>query len=404
MAQVLAPLTTGSCRHLRWFAHSWEWKCSLWLEHILVNTILFNLVHFFFLLFLTSFIFVVCDFLPHCSCEYLLYSFAISSCSFSIFFCWISFVFSCSASCRFDLLLWCFSSLSLVFFSVMFWNSDLLFRCVGCLYLFEFSSLLDVVSWPWYSSSPSSFSSPVWWRYHRTERLLAWISDYCPQRRIFPRIWSCVLEAGERSCCVSVNWQGRYQFWRRCGCTHLESASGGRGLRDFGLQPKDVNDPQNSLILAKPVEEAFDFKRICFVYNGLTHKLVCRVLYPCLASTGWDGMCLNLPPHRWPFRRILSWHCICAIKNAVDLGWPSRMVWLSYRLSWIFWSAASNFWFAIMGRFGVLFSFDFFLIHSRGMLSDEDDEKSSYSDMQLSSSSVSSSASYSTSQMFSFPS
>jgi hypothetical protein len=84
------------------------------------------------------------------------------------------------------------------------------------------------------------------------------------------------------------------------------------------------------LILAKPVEEAFDRKRLCFVYNGIEQKFICRVLDPELRSaTKWDGMPLNLPKDRSPYKRILSWHCICTLHNAIQRGWlqtPSEIL------------------------------------------------------------------------------
>mmetsp|Transcript_122662 Transcript_122662/g.392105 ORF Transcript_122662/g.392105 Transcript_122662/m.392105 type:complete len:376 (+) Transcript_122662:36-1163(+) len=94
----------------------------------------------------------------------------------------------------------------------------------------------------------------------------------------------------------------------------------GEGLHEFGLQEKDVNHERNGLLLAKSIEEAFDRKQLCFVYNFLNGKFIVSVLDDSIKETKvcessskkfkdlhekelWTNEGESIP-----FRRLLSWH------------------------------------------------------------------------------------------------
>lgn len=56
--------------------------------------------------------------------------------------------------------------------------------------------------------------------------------------------------------------------------------------RAFGLQEVDVNNnnPRNGLLLTKKIEEAFDVKHVCFLYNPISQQLIFKVLNPDLMN------------------------------------------------------------------------------------------------------------------------
>lgn len=54
----------------------------------------------------------------------------------------------------------------------------------------------------------------------------------------------------------------------------------GRHLDKFGLSEEDVNNERNTMLLAPAIEEAFDKRRICFIYNPIAAKIQLKVLDP----------------------------------------------------------------------------------------------------------------------------
>ena len=97
----------------------------------------------------------------------------------------------------------------------------------------------------------------------------------------------------------------------------------------------------NGLLLLEPIEQSFDRKDICFLYNSLTSELTAKVLNPnlmteylCTASTpaktypitygDLDGLCLQLPPGIFPYRRVLSMHAKFAYSRALKQGWITK--------------------------------------------------------------------------------
>lgn len=107
----------------------------------------------------------------------------------------------------------------------------------------------------------------------------------------------------------------------------------GRGLQKFGLTVKDETNPRNGLLLVKALEEAFDVKYICFLYNPITQKIFLKVLNPQLLdevvvpSTKTfreiDGSHLCHPASKFPYRRLLNFHAVCSYKHAKEQGWST---------------------------------------------------------------------------------
>ena len=171
----------------------------------------------------------------------------------------------------------------------------------------------------------------------------------------------------------------------RVRASHIRmSYTNGAGLEEFGLEESDVHNIRNVLLMADKIEKAFDALRVGFEYNLLQDSFILRVLDPslydlpicdfdaydaervmgnraflrswpcreppsdhntsCGDSAGdqtWEQAFLkaNVPTFRMvngfqlqcstsaeskmPFRRLLSWHFVKAVENAVDEGWIS---------------------------------------------------------------------------------
>lgn len=99
-----------------------------------------------------------------------------------------------------------------------------------------------------------------------------------------------------------------------------------------------INHARNGLLLLEPIEQAFDRKDICFLYNCLNHELTAKVLNPnlmmeylCTESKNpktynityghLDGLSLQLPRGVSPYRRVLNMHAKFAYSRAVTEGW-----------------------------------------------------------------------------------
>lgn len=119
----------------------------------------------------------------------------------------------------------------------------------------------------------------------------------------------------------------------------IKRSTEGDTMHLYGLPP-NVDHVRNGLLLLEPIEQAFDRKDICFLYNSLTNQLVAKVLNPSLmgelmpksgprGSTATytqtygsvDGLVLQLPTGVFPYRRALSMHAKFAYSRALHLGW-----------------------------------------------------------------------------------
>ena len=107
-------------------------------------------------------------------------------------------------------------------------------------------------------------------------------------------------------------------------CTH------GEGLELFGLTHLDVGSPRNGLLLYKTIEEAFDNKRLCFLWNPLQKVLTLHLLDPELRHETFhehrsfealEGKALQYPQGNMPYRRILGFHAKVAFDYALRQNW-----------------------------------------------------------------------------------
>mmetsp|Transcript_7687 Transcript_7687/g.8152 ORF Transcript_7687/g.8152 Transcript_7687/m.8152 type:complete len:246 (+) Transcript_7687:101-838(+) len=101
--------------------------------------------------------------------------------------------------------------------------------------------------------------------------------------------------------------------------------------------PSDIDHVRNGLLLLDPIEQAFDRKDICFLYDPLTNELIAKVLNPSLMTEplsisnpgktypitygALDSLPLQLPPGIFPYRRVLSMHAKFAYSRALTKGW-----------------------------------------------------------------------------------
>jgi len=114
----------------------------------------------------------------------------------------------------------------------------------------------------------------------------------------------------------------------------------GDGLDVFGLDFSQLNHPRNGMLLAKPIEEAFDTKGVCFMWNPLQKKIQLCVLDPGLLNKTVDpsaktfqdinGAELQHPPNNFPFRRLLSFHAEVSLKHALARNWIDEEKYKTY--------------------------------------------------------------------------
>ncbi len=133
-------------------------------------------------------------------------------------------------------------------------------------------------------------------------------------------------------CMVTNEWHNRKKV---IGGHLWMSKTRGKGLPKFGLAFSDLMSPRNGLLMLEPIENAFDSKYLCFLYNPLggdnSQNFIVKVLNPGLMDqviSGTtklfrhiDGAILQHPKDRFPFRRILSFHAKCSFKLALNKGW-----------------------------------------------------------------------------------
>lgn len=123
-------------------------------------------------------------------------------------------------------------------------------------------------------------------------------------------------------------------IWKYC--------TNGTGLSEFGLRYSDLHSYRNGLLLYTTIEQAFDRKELCIIYDPFQGKLILKVL-----NKGDDGIMesmildkndqalyknytkfkdidgkpLCLPNNVYPFRRLLNWHARCAHEYAKTKKW-----------------------------------------------------------------------------------
>jgi hypothetical protein len=103
----------------------------------------------------------------------------------------------------------------------------------------------------------------------------------------------------------------------------------------YGLEPTDIDNPRNGILLLKAIEVAFDHKDVCFLWNPFNLGLYLRVLSPTLASerihptssselrtfADINNAVLMHNVNKFPYRRILSMHAKLSFSRALRFGW-----------------------------------------------------------------------------------
>mmetsp|Transcript_8931 Transcript_8931/g.12389 ORF Transcript_8931/g.12389 Transcript_8931/m.12389 type:complete len:223 (-) Transcript_8931:175-843(-) len=118
---------------------------------------------------------------------------------------------------------------------------------------------------------------------------------------------------------------------------HLVKHSTPQLMRCYGLQPSDIDNPRNGVLILKAIEESFDRLDTCFLFNSFSGKLTFKVLRPylmecriCPSSNtvmktfgDIDGKELQLPTDSGscPYKRVLSMHAKYAFARALQYGW-----------------------------------------------------------------------------------
>jgi hypothetical protein len=107
----------------------------------------------------------------------------------------------------------------------------------------------------------------------------------------------------------------------------------GAGLQVFLLERSDIISARNGLLLLKSIEERFDIKHLCIIYDPITSEFRVKVLNPNIMDNtiefstktfrDIDGSKLQHPKKKYPFRRLLSFHARCAFKFARQSEWIS---------------------------------------------------------------------------------
>lgn len=117
----------------------------------------------------------------------------------------------------------------------------------------------------------------------------------------------------------------------------LKRCTDGDLMHYFGLEP-DIDHSRNGLLLLEPIEQLFDRKDLCFLYNPTTQQFHAKLLNITLANEGMkaedgrlfnltygsiDGLVLQLPQGVFPYRRVLSLHAKFSFSRALNRGWIS---------------------------------------------------------------------------------
>lgn len=116
--------------------------------------------------------------------------------------------------------------------------------------------------------------------------------------------------------------------------SHIWMASEGRLLYKFNLAYADLYSPRNGFLVLKDIENAFDRKHLCFLYNPYgddAGKFRIKVLDPVIVDMvithsakkfqDIDGAFLQCSLVKTPFKRILGFHARYSYRYAVSKGW-----------------------------------------------------------------------------------
>jgi len=109
----------------------------------------------------------------------------------------------------------------------------------------------------------------------------------------------------------------------------------GKGLPKFGLSVTDLNNARNGILILKDIEDAFDKKQVCILYQPFgevaTRVFLIKVLDPGIMGNTITGTSktfadihmtkLHMPNNKFPYRRLLSFHARCSYKRAMDMQW-----------------------------------------------------------------------------------
>ena len=137
---------------------------------------------------------------------------------------------------------------------------------------------------------------------------------------------------GDRVKCMAT---GRDYPRKEVRASHIiKRSTNGDTMDLFGLLA-DIDNPRNGMLLLEPIEQAFDRKDICILYNPVSRGLTMKVLNPQLRDAEMrseqgktygtygsiDGAVLQLPEGKFPYRRVLSMHAKFAFSRALNMCW-----------------------------------------------------------------------------------
>jgi hypothetical protein len=110
----------------------------------------------------------------------------------------------------------------------------------------------------------------------------------------------------------------------------IKHCTDGMTLPYFGIDDTEIDNPRNGMLMYRPIEQAFDRKQLCFIYNPFNQAFVVKVLKPDLLREELfqdiDGKSLRFPPDRCPYRRILSMHAKFSFSKAYKKQWITEDV------------------------------------------------------------------------------
>ena len=144
-------------------------------------------------------------------------------------------------------------------------------------------------------------------------------------------------------CMVTSEWHNREDVI----ASHIwPSKTRGKGLPKFGLSFNDLMNPRNGFLVLKDIEDKFDRKQLCFLYDPLVNpgKYVVKILDPSIRGLiikkskgesrtfeSIDGAELQHPPGKFPYRRLLGFHARCAYAIAREKNWiPPESIFREY--------------------------------------------------------------------------
>jgi len=107
------------------------------------------------------------------------------------------------------------------------------------------------------------------------------------------------------------------------------SKSTSSSLDRLGMHHADIASPRNGLLILRTIEQAFDLKRCCFIYDPFKKKLLFHIVDPSLNNENifsnipfkdYEGEPLHHPKNRIPFLRMLSIHAKACFETQMRLG------------------------------------------------------------------------------------